>query len=228
MPRVHNRCVLWICCTPLPLVPARCTCAAGKRQEANCGTARQHDHHRVLLGSRTKSTFAPADAVRLAMGLAPSPLRSFAPATAEASPTYLREHVLDLGAGIGVHAIPVARVLAHGTLAAVDVQQQMTDELDRRARRLGIATIETRAVDARRLPFSDHIFDAAYWYLCSVKLPIARPHLPSFDEFSKELGGSSWARRSSIPTSSRNETSGRWPDRPDSRLSGLSDPNCLT
>lgn len=72
------------------------------------------------------------------------------------------EHVLDLGAGVGVHAIPVARALAHSTLAAVDVQQQMTDELDRRARRLGIATIETRAADARRLPFSDHIFDAAY------------------------------------------------------------------
>ena len=72
------------------------------------------------------------------------------------------EHVLDLGAGVGVHAIPVARALDPGTLAAVDVQQTMMDELDQRARGLGVATINTRAADARRLPFSDHVFDAAY------------------------------------------------------------------
>lgn len=71
------------------------------------------------------------------------------------------EHVLDVGAGVGVHAIPIARALGHGTLVAVDVQPRMTDELSRRARRYRIATIEALTSDARQLPYADHIFDAA-------------------------------------------------------------------
>lgn len=72
------------------------------------------------------------------------------------------EHVLDVGAGVGVHAIPIARALAHGTLVVVDVQPRMTEELSRRARRDQIATIEALTGDARHLPYADHIFDAAY------------------------------------------------------------------
>lgn len=73
------------------------------------------------------------------------------------------ERVLEVGAGTGVHALPVAAALAPaGTLDVVDVQQPMLDDLSRRAARHGLCNIVPARGDARQLPYPDAVFDAAY------------------------------------------------------------------
>lgn len=73
------------------------------------------------------------------------------------------EHILEVGPGIGVHAIPVAQTLSPGgSLVAVDLQQAMLDDLAEEARRVGADTITTLSGDAQHLPCADGSFDAAY------------------------------------------------------------------
>jgi SAM-dependent methyltransferase len=87
------------------------------------------------------------------------------------SPEHLRqilqpqsgEHILEIGPGIGIHAIPVARSLAPGgTLEVFDVQQEMLDDVMRRAHQAGITNITAKRGDAGKLPYPDDAFDAAY------------------------------------------------------------------
>ena len=87
------------------------------------------------------------------------------------SPDHLRrileprngESILEVGPGIGIHAIPVASSLARdGTLDVFDVQQAMLDDVMARARAQGITNIRAKQGDARRLPYGDGTFDAAY------------------------------------------------------------------
>ena len=62
-----------------------------------------------------------------------------------------------------LHALPVALSLApDGTLDVIDVQQQMLDDVMRRASEADITNIRAKRADARRLPYGDGIFDAAY------------------------------------------------------------------
>jgi ubiquinone/menaquinone biosynthesis C-methylase UbiE len=73
------------------------------------------------------------------------------------------ERILEIGPGIGIHALPVASSLApDGTLDVLDVQQAMLDDLMRRARTAAITNITAKVGDARRLPYRDATFDAAY------------------------------------------------------------------
>lgn len=73
------------------------------------------------------------------------------------------ERVLEIGPGVGVHAIPIASaLLPSGVLDVLDVQQEMLDDLVRRARRSGLRNIEPTIGDAQTLPYADHTFDAAY------------------------------------------------------------------
>lgn len=73
------------------------------------------------------------------------------------------EHILGIGPGVGVHALPVAAaLLPDGVLDVLDVQQDMLDDLMRRAARRGLANIVPRLGDAQALSFPDHNFDAAY------------------------------------------------------------------
>lgn len=75
-----------------------------------------------------------------------------------------------VGAGIvgaaawaGYYTLPVARRLGpSGTLHIFDLQQEMLDHTTRRAREDGVANIQPRRGDARRLPYPDGSFDAAY------------------------------------------------------------------
>lgn len=52
--------------------------------------------------------------------------------------------------------------MSGGLLTAVDLQQQMLDELVRRAAQAGVAGIEAIAGDAQHLPLPSDSFDAAY------------------------------------------------------------------
>jgi len=73
------------------------------------------------------------------------------------------ERILEIGPGIGIHALSVAEVLGpSGRLDVFDVQQAMLDDLMGRAGELGITTIVATRGDARDLPYADATFDAAY------------------------------------------------------------------
>jgi ubiquinone/menaquinone biosynthesis C-methylase UbiE len=73
------------------------------------------------------------------------------------------ERMLEIGPGVGVHALPVAAALAPGgRLQVLDAQQAMLDALAARAARAGIANVDLRCGDACTLPFADACFDAAY------------------------------------------------------------------
>ena len=72
------------------------------------------------------------------------------------------ERMLEIGPGIGVHALPVAAPLGPGVLEVLDIQQAMLYDLMRRAQRRGIQNIVPTQGDARQLPYSDDTFDGAY------------------------------------------------------------------
>lgn len=73
------------------------------------------------------------------------------------------ERLLEIGPGVGVHALPVAAaLLPDGVLDVLDVQQEMLDDLMRRATSRGLTNIVPRLGDAQALPYPDHVFDAAY------------------------------------------------------------------
>jgi SAM-dependent methyltransferase len=73
------------------------------------------------------------------------------------------ERILELGPGIGIHALAVAVSLAPaGTLDVLDIQQPMLDHLVRRAARARVLNIASVVGDARRLPYSSASFDGAY------------------------------------------------------------------
>jgi SAM-dependent methyltransferase len=73
------------------------------------------------------------------------------------------ERILEIGPGVGVHALPIAAALRpDGVLEVLDAQQEMLDHLMRRAARRGLTNIVPRQGDAQRLPYPDAVFDAAY------------------------------------------------------------------
>lgn len=73
------------------------------------------------------------------------------------------ERILEIGPGVGVHALPLAAsLLPDGVLDVLDVQQEMLDDLARRAAKLNIGNIAPKQGDARQLPYPDRIFDGAY------------------------------------------------------------------
>lgn len=73
------------------------------------------------------------------------------------------ERILEVGPGIGIHAVPVAEWLApDGTLDVIDVQQEMLDDVTRRARQSGLNNVTANRCDARQLPYRDATFDGVY------------------------------------------------------------------
>lgn len=73
------------------------------------------------------------------------------------------ERILEVGPGVGVHALPIAKALAPGgVLDALDIQHEMLDDLKRRAVKAGITNIAATQGDAQSLPYPRHTFDAAY------------------------------------------------------------------
>ncbi len=73
------------------------------------------------------------------------------------------EHILEIGPGLGHHALAVAPSLApEGALDVLDLQQEMLDAVMRRAVAAGVTNIVAKRADAQKLPYSDASFDAAY------------------------------------------------------------------
>lgn len=73
------------------------------------------------------------------------------------------ERILEIGSGIGVHALSVAASLRpDGVLDVLDVQREMLVDLMRRAAGNGLTNISPCQGDAQSLPYRESIFDAAY------------------------------------------------------------------
>ncbi|MCK5909234.1 MAG: methyltransferase domain-containing protein [Caulobacter sp.] len=73
-----------------------------------------------------------------------------------------QERVLEIGGGVGIHAIPVAKALTRGALCTLDVQRPMLEALKDAAAEAGVTNIAPALGDAQALPFEDASFDAAY------------------------------------------------------------------
>lgn len=86
------------------------------------------------------------------------------------------ERMLEIGPGIGHHALPTAAALGpDGRLDVLDVQPAMLADLERRAGQRGLGNIHYAEGDAQHLPYPDATFDAAY--LVTVLGEIPRPDL---------------------------------------------------
>jgi len=73
------------------------------------------------------------------------------------------ERLLEVGPGIGMHSMPIATALApDGTLDVFDIQQEMLDDVMRRATHAGLTNITAKQGDAQQLPYADATFDGAY------------------------------------------------------------------
>src|SRR5262249_2942697 len=73
------------------------------------------------------------------------------------------ERVLEVGPGVGTHALPVAAVLSHsGQLHLIDVQRPMLDRVMLRSRAQHLTNIVPIQASGTHLPFRDRTFDAAY------------------------------------------------------------------
>jgi ubiquinone/menaquinone biosynthesis C-methylase UbiE len=74
-----------------------------------------------------------------------------------------RERILEVGPGIGIHAVPIAKAIEPGgTLDAIDVQDTMILDLSARAEAAGIKNIVPACGDATKLAYTDATFDAAF------------------------------------------------------------------
>lgn len=73
------------------------------------------------------------------------------------------QRVLEVGPGVGIHALPVATALVPGgVLAVVDVQRPMVADLMQRAARTAIRNLQPQVGDAAHLPYRSASFHAAY------------------------------------------------------------------
>lgn len=82
------------------------------------------------------------------------------------------EHLLEIGPGVGTHALPMAAALGpNGQLDLIDVQPEMLDTVVRRARYAGVTNTTCREGDAARLPYADCTFDGAYMICVLGEIP---------------------------------------------------------
>jgi SAM-dependent methyltransferase len=73
------------------------------------------------------------------------------------------DRVLEIGPGTGYYSLDVAEWIApDGTLDVFDVQQEMLDHTMRRAAARGVVNVTATQGDARRLPYLEGTFDAAF------------------------------------------------------------------
>jgi SAM-dependent methyltransferase len=82
------------------------------------------------------------------------------------------ERILELGPGTGMFSVPVAKLLEPGgTLDVFDIQQVMLDHTLRVAAEQNIGNIVATQGDARRLPYPDDTFDAAFMVTVLGEIP---------------------------------------------------------
>ena len=99
------------------------------------------------------------------------------------------EHLLEIGPGIGTHALAIASALGpDGVLDVLDVQREMLEAVGRRARAAGVSNISPRQGDAAHLPYADGIFDGAYLIGVLGEIPDGDGALREFSRVLKPTG----------------------------------------
>jgi len=82
------------------------------------------------------------------------------------------ENILELGPGPGAFSLDAARMAGpEGRLIAVDIQPEMIDHLERRAREAGLANIETHVAGAHNLPLKEASVDRAFLVTVLPEIP---------------------------------------------------------
>jgi ubiquinone/menaquinone biosynthesis C-methylase UbiE len=82
------------------------------------------------------------------------------------------ERILEIGPGTGMFSIPVAKLLEPGgTLDVFDIQQVMLDHTLGVAAEQNVGNIVATQGDARRLPYPDDTFDAAFMVTVLGEIP---------------------------------------------------------
>lgn len=88
------------------------------------------------------------------------------------------ERLLEIGPGIGHHALPTAELLGpDGRLEVLDVQPEMLEDLERRAAKRGTTNIVATQRDAQQLPYPDSSLDGAYLITVLGEIPSAEATL---------------------------------------------------
>ena len=86
-------------------------------------------------------------------------------AAAEPLPASSSGHLLDIGTGAGHTAFAFAPLIAH--VEALDLTQEMLDQVERGARERGLSNIHCQLGDAEDLPYPDAAFDVVTSRLCA-------------------------------------------------------------
>ena len=144
----------------------------------------------VHLGGRLWSRLFPTPMPHFMRGVLEFPRGPHSPRRLNALLQLRRgERILDVGPGVGVHALPVAAaLLPEGVLDVLDVQQDMLDDLMRRAASRGLTNIVPRLGDAQALPYPDRTFDAAYLISVLGEIPDPRAALAELRRVLKPNG----------------------------------------
>ncbi len=89
--------------------------------------------------------------------------------------------LLEVGPGIGIHALPTAAAIAPGgVLHAIDIQPAMVRDLERRAAGAGIRNIVAVPGDATKLGYPNATFDAIVLITVLGEIPDPRAALAEF------------------------------------------------
>ncbi len=90
------------------------------------------------------------------------------------------ERILEIGPGTGYYSLDVAESVSTGRLDLFDLQPEMLDHTMRRVAERGLGHVHPTQGDARRLPYPDASFDAAY-------LTAVLGEIPDGDQALREL-----------------------------------------
>lgn len=99
------------------------------------------------------------------------------------------ERVLEIGPGLGHHALAIAPLLhPDGALHVLDLQQPMLNAIMRRTVAAGMTNVVPTRADAQNLPFGDATFDAAYLSTVLGEIPNQRRALDELRRVLKPHG----------------------------------------
>ena len=105
-------------------------------------------------------------------------------------PMRVYQHIADIGCGPGYFSIPLAKYAFDGKIYAVDVQQEMLDAVDERAKEVRLSNVELLLSTESKIPIDDDTLDGAL--LVNVLHEVAKP-ADLLKETKRSLNRGGWA-----------------------------------